>query len=198
MADTLVIDPAHSALLSMDYQPAILGAYPGDSDALIERAGAVQRAARAAGMLVVHVVVGFRPGYPEVSPRNSAFSTIKQSGRFTAEDAGASEPVIPPREGDVVVTKHRVGAFMGTDLDMILRAHEVETLVMFGVSTSGVVLSTLRYAADADYRCVVVRDGCADRDAEVNSCLLDKVFPRQATVVEADDVIATLVASARR
>jgi nicotinamidase-related amidase len=196
MADALVIDPEHAALLSMDYQSAILGAYPGDSEALIERAGAVQRAARAAGMLVVHVVVGFRPGYPEVSARNVAFSTIKQGGRFTSADAGANEPVIPPKDGDIVVTKHRVGAFMGTDLDMILRAQEVETLVMFGVSTSGVVLSTLRHAADADYRCIVVRDCCADRDPDVNACLLDKVFPRQANVVESEDVIAAIGAGA--
>lgn len=196
MADALVIDPEHAALLSMDYQPAILGAYPSDSEALIERAGAVQRAARAAGMLVVHVVVGFRPGYPEVSARNAAFTTIKQGGRFTSTDAGASEPVIPPKDGDVVVTKHRVGAFTGTDLDMILRAQDVETLVMFGVSTSGVVLSTLRHAADADYRCVVVRDCCADRDPDVNACLLDKVFPRQANVVESEDLIAAIGAGA--
>jgi nicotinamidase-related amidase len=104
--------------------------------------------------------------------------------------------VIPPKDGDVVITKHRVGAFMGTDLEMILRAQDVQTLVMFGVSTSGVVLSTLRYAADADYRCIVVRDCCADRDPDVDTCLLEKVFPRQANVVESEDVIAAIGAGA--
>ena len=198
MPDVLTIDPARSALLSMDYEPAILASYASESEALLERAGAVLRAARASGMLVIHVVVGFRPGYPEISARNSAFSSIKQSGRFTTEDPEASEPSIKPEPGDVVVTKHRVGAFTGTDLDMILRANDIETLVMFGVSTSGVVLSTLRHAADADYRCVVVRDCCADRDADVHACLLDKVFPRQATVVGSGEVAAALQASAPR
>jgi nicotinamidase-related amidase len=192
MPDALTIEPARSALLSMDYQPGILGAYPGDNSAMIERAGAVQRAARAAGMLVIHVVVGFRAGYPEISPRNSAFSTIKQSGRFTPADSGATEPAIKPEAGDVIVVKHRVSAFMGTDLEMILRANDIEMLVMFGVSTSGVVLSTLRHAADADYRCVVVRDCCTDRDLEVHACLFDKVFPRQATVVGSAEVLAAL------
>ena len=50
-----------------------------------------------------------------------------------------------------MVTKHRVGAFTGTDLDMILKAHRMETLILAGIATSGVVLSTVRHAADADY-----------------------------------------------
>ena len=196
MTDVLTIDPARAALLSMDYQPAILASYASESAALLERAGALQRAARAAGMLVIHVVVGFRAGYPEISARNIAFSSIKQSGRFATDDPEASEPSIKPERGDVVVTKHRIGAFTGTDLDMILRANDIETLVMFGVSTSGVVLSTLRHAADADYRCVVVRDCCADRDADVHACLLDRVFPRQASVVASGDVTGALQVSA--
>ena len=198
MPDAIRIDPARSALLSMDYQPGILTAYGADASTLIERAGAVQRAARSAGSRVIHVIVGFRPGYPEVSPRNVAFSLIKQSGRFSPADSEPVEPVIEPEAGDVVVVKHRVGAFMGTDLDMILRANEFETLVMFGISTSGVVLSTLRHAADADYRCIVVRDCCADRDAEVHACLLDRVFPRQASVITAEEVRAIFEAAVSR
>jgi nicotinamidase-related amidase len=99
---------------------------------------------------------------------------------------------VAPRPGDVVVTKHRVSAFAGTDLDMILRANGVETLVLAGIATSGVVLSTIRYAADADYRLVVVADCCADRDPEVHRVLVEKVFQRQARVVKAAEVIAAL------
>ncbi|HEY3858038.1 MAG TPA: isochorismatase family protein, partial [Gammaproteobacteria bacterium] len=93
---------------------------------------------------------------------------------------------------EAVVTKHRVGAFFGTDLDMLLRAKDVDTLVLAGISTSGVVLSTLRHAADADYRLVVLGDCCSDPDAEVHACLLDKVFPRQATVTDSKDFLAVL------
>jgi nicotinamidase-related amidase len=75
---------------------------------------------------------------------------------------------------------------------MILGAREVDALVLLGIATSGVVLSTLRHAADADYRIVVVQDCCADRDPEVHRCLMEKVFPRQATVVSAADVLAAL------
>jgi len=92
----------------------------------------------------------------------------------------------------VVITKHRVGAFLGTDLDIVLRANGIRTLVLTGIATSGVVLSTLRYAADADYRIVVVEDCCADRDAEVHRVLMEKVFPRQATIIRAEEAIAAV------
>jgi nicotinamidase-related amidase len=72
---------------------------------------------------------------------------------------------------------------------MILRAKDIETLILFGISTSGVVLSTLRHAADADYRLIVIKDCCADQDAEVHACLIDKVFPRQATIVSAAEFL---------
>jgi len=90
------------------------------------------------------------------------------------------------------VVKHRVNAFFGTDLDMILRAQGRDTLILVGHATSGVILSTIRYAADADYRLVVVEDGCADRDPEVHTILMEKVFPRQATVASTLDVVTAL------
>jgi nicotinamidase-related amidase len=98
--------------------------------------------------------------------------------------------------GEIVVIKHRVGAFFATDLDMILRANEIDTLVLCGIATSGVVLSTLRHAADADYRIVVLRDCCSDADPEVHACPLNKVFPRQATVVASGSFLAALQPSA--
>ncbi len=75
---------------------------------------------------------------------------------------------------------------------MILRANDIETIVMFGIATSGVVLSTLRHAADADYRLIVLKDCCSDRDAEVHRVLTEKVFPRQATVITAAEFLAAL------
>ncbi len=84
---------------------------------------------------------------------------------------------------------------MAPKLDMILRANGIETLILSGIATSGVVLSTVRHAADADYKVVVVEDCCADRDAEVHRVLTEKVFPRQATIVKAEAVVAALAES---
>ena len=65
----------------------------------------------------------------------------------------------------------------------MLNGGGVDTLVLTGIATSGVVLSTLRYAADLDYRLVVLADACADADDEVHRVLTTKAFPRQADVL---------------
>lgn len=194
MAD-LQLDPRTSALLVMDFQATIVDNFAADKDALLARTAELVAAARRAATRVVYVVVGFRAGYPEVSPRNLAFSAIRQTGRFAAGDAGAAiHAAVAPRPDDVIVTKHRVSAFAATDLELVLRAHAIDTLVLAGIATSGVVLSTVRHAADADYRLVVVDDCCADRDPEVHRVLVDKVFPRQATIAHAAGVVAALAA----
>jgi nicotinamidase-related amidase len=189
----LTLDPKTSALLVMDFQTAVVEMVAIDKDALLARTAKLIEATRKAGMRVIYVVVGFRSGYPEVSPRNQSFAPIRESGRFAAGSAG-TEPhsAVGPKPGDVVVTKHRVSAFAGTDLDMILRANGIETLVLAGIATSGVVLSTVRHAADADYRMVVVEDCCADRDPEVHRVLAEKVFARQATVERAEEIVRAL------
>jgi nicotinamidase-related amidase len=193
MTDNLSVDSKTSALLVMDFQAAIVEGFAADNDALLTRTASLMDVARKAGMKVIYVVVGFRPGYPEVSPRNQSFGAIRQTGRFLEGAAGTEvHAAVAPKPGEVVVTKHRVSAFAGTDLDMILRANGIETLVLAGIATSGVVLSTIRQAADADYKLVVVADCCADRDAEVHRVLTEKVFPRQATVTTADMVARAL------
>lgn len=186
--DKLSINPQTSALLVMDFQTLIVDGFATDSKGLLARTAGLIEAARAAGVMVIYVVVGFRPGYPEISPQNKLFSGVKESGRFSAGSQGTEiHPAVAPKAGEVVVTKHRVGAFTGTDLDMILKAHRVETLILAGIATSGVVLSTVRHAADADYSLVVVGDCCSDRDEEVHRVLIDKVLSKQASVATASE-----------
>jgi len=193
MAASLTLDPSHSALLIMDYQNDILGRLGAAAQGLLDRATTVLTSARAAGAPIVYVVVQFRPGYPEVSPRSPSFAAIKDSGRLQEGTPGAAiHAQVAPRAEDIVVTKRRVGAFSTTDLQTVLRARDLTTLILLGVSTSGVVLSTVRWAADADYDLVVVEDGCLDGDDEVHRVLTQKVFPRQAQVVSAAEVCAAL------
>lgn len=101
-------------------------------------------------------------------------------------------PAVAPAEGEVVVGKHRVNALYGTGLDVALRANDIHDLVILGYATSGVVLSTVRYASDLDYNLYVVEDCCSDSDAEVHEFLTGRIFPRQAEVVQSADVIAAL------
>lgn len=182
------LDSGHSALLVMDFQVPIVERFATGQDALLKATAAAIAAARRSSMLVIYVVVGFRPGLPEISPRNKSFSRLKASGGIATD----IHPRLAPEAEDVIVTKHRVGAFAGTDLDMILRAHEIDTLIMCGIATSGVVLSTLRHASDSDYQIVVVRDCCSDQDGEVHACLMDKVFPRQADVIDSATFVRSM------
>jgi nicotinamidase-related amidase len=187
------LDRSRSAVLVMDYQASILGMLGDAAAPVVEHAAAVVSAARAASIPVMYVVIGFRPGYPEVNPQNPSFAPVVQSGRFVTETPGSDvHAALKPLATDVVIVKHRVSAFAGTDLDMVLRAKSIDTLVLLGISTSGVVLSSVRHAADADYRLLVVEDGCADRDDEVHRVLLEKVLARQATVLSSTEVIEAM------
>ena len=180
-----------TALLIMDVQQSTVQRLGGE-DYLSLLAGAAD-AARAAGIRVMYVVIGFRPGYPEISPRNKTFAALAGSGRLTGDDpAMAIPPALAPRPGEPVVTKRRVSAFAGSDLDVLLRAGGVDGLVLAGIATSGVVLSTVRQAADLDYRLTVLADGCLDADPEVHRVLTEKVFPRQAEVTSVAGWIASL------
>jgi len=185
------IDPKKTALLLMDMQDDILGRVPETGAAVVSRAQTVLAAARKAQMQVMHVVVGFRPGYPEISPKNASFGVVRATGRFVITTPGADiVSALRPEADEPIVVKRRVSAFAGSDLEVLLRAKGIDTLVLAGIATSGVVLSTLRQAADADYGLVVVKDCCADGDEEVHRVLTEKIFPRQAQVVTATEAIA--------
>jgi nicotinamidase-related amidase len=181
-----------TALLIMDVQRGIVDRFAGD-EGYLSRVASAATAARDAGIRVIYVAVSFRPGYPEVSERNKGFAAIAGTGRFTEGDPGSAFPAaVAPEPGDVVVSKRRVSAFAGSDLDVVLRAGAVSHLVLAGIATSGVVLSTLRQAADLDYRLTVLADGCLDADPEVHQVLLGKVFPRQADVTTVAEWTASL------
>ena len=193
MTGEISLDPKSSALLVMDFQTLIVENFADGGQALLVRTARLIEAVRKAEMRVIYIIVGFREGHPEVNLRNLSFGPIRRSGMFAAGSAGTEiHSAVLPRPDDAVVTKHRVGAFFGTDLDMILRSNDIETLVLTGIATSGVVLSTLRHAADADYRIIVVADCCADRDPDVHGVLTEKVFPRQARVLSCEEMLAAL------
>jgi len=189
------LDPARTAVLGMDFQRAIVHIYVKEQEAFLESVAGVLAGARSAGMLVIHVRVGFRPGLPEVSSRTPLFAAVKgseQHQKLFVGPTGEIHPALAPQDKDIVVVKHRVSAFTGTDLELVLRANDIDTLVLMGIATSGVVLSTALHATDADYRVIVVKDCCADLDPEVHACLVEKVFPRQATVLTAAEVLEAI------
>jgi nicotinamidase-related amidase len=185
------IDPSSTALLVMDYQPAIVGRIS-DAEALLGRAARAIDLARGAGLHIGHVRVAFEPA--DVARVPAANAMFTQAAAAMPADAPPTQfhERVAPRTGDIVVRKTRVGAFSTTDLDAQLRARKVTTLVLAGVSTSGVVLSTVCDGADRDYRLIVLSDGCADPDEEVHRVLLTKVLARRADVITIDELAKRL------
>jgi nicotinamidase-related amidase len=181
----------------MDVQRAIVDRYP--DPAYLPRLREATGAARATGVPVIYVVIGFRPGYPEISTRNKTFGAIARSSRMAESDQATQiHPDVAPAPGDIVVTKRRVSAFASSDLDVVLRAGDIDHLVLTGIATSGVVLSTLRQAADLDFALTVLADGCLDSDPEVHRVLTEKVFPRQADITTVADWVAACRETATR
>jgi nicotinamidase-related amidase len=172
----------------MDYQPGILER-AGDAGELLARMLAAIDLARAAGVTIGYVRVGLTDAERAAVPdRNKTFSALPTVGSPMHADAPetAVHPAVAPADGDIVVRKRRVGPFTTTDLNEQLAARGINTLVLAGISTSGVVLSTIRHAADADYRIYVLADATFDPDPEVHHVLMTKVFPRQAWIVTTD------------
>jgi nicotinamidase-related amidase len=194
---TLKLVPKTTAVFFMDFQNGIVARFKEHgSEAVLDRAAEVQVAARKAGAFVGFVQVAFRPGHPECNAQHPLFGPVVQNNMMVlgTPDVAMHEKVAP-KGNEPIVTKHRVGPFLGTDLEQILRSQGIKTLVFLGISTSGVILSGVRYASDADFSIVVAEDGCGDNDDEVHRVLMTKVFARQGQVVKCSDIIAALSAS---
>ncbi|WBP88913.1 cysteine hydrolase family protein [Kitasatospora cathayae] len=188
MSTTPALAPAHTALLVLDCQPAILAALSEDGarEALLGRIERAVAYVRAAGGTVAHVRVGFTEAdWDAVPAANKAFAPLARHRAMHHEDpATAVHEHLAPRAGDIVVRKTRFGAISTTDLDRQLRERGITTLVVAGLSTGGAVLSTVLDAADRDYLLYVLSDGVADPDREVHDVLLSRVLPTRAHFVD--------------
>ncbi|MDP4239690.1 MAG: isochorismatase family cysteine hydrolase [Bacteroidota bacterium] len=178
----------NKALLVMDVQGGIINRLE-NSFHLINSINKAIQTARRNKMPVIFVVVGFRKGHPEASPDNKSFSMLKSGlmNSLDTEEAVQIHASVDLQPADIVITKKRTSAFTGSDMEVVLRSIGIKHLVLTGISTSGVVLSTLREAADKDYVLTVLSDCCADRDDEVHRVLITKIFPRQAEVITAEE-----------
>ena len=177
----------NTALLVMDMQAAIIHDLADYNQITAKVADAIAFA-RSGNIPVIFVTVGFRPGMPEVSMNNKLFSASKErAAKASMEEGMKIDNTVAPAAGEIIITKRRVSAFTGSDLEVVLRAQGIQHIILTGVATSGVVLSTLHEAADKDYRITVLSDCCTDRDPEVHRVLTGKVFLRQAAVITLEE-----------
>lgn len=97
---------------------------------------------------------------------------------------------VTPRPDEVIVTKHRYGAFEGSDLDLILRSRRIRTVIMTGVATNVCVETTARQAFLRDYYVVFTSDCTAtysQADHEGTLRNMDNFFGQ---VASAEEIVA--------
>ena len=161
---TFSIDPARTALLIVDLQRCFVDDSPvaaPDGPAVVRRLNELAVVCRERGVPVIHTRHVVRPDHSnagllaEVVPA-VAYGVI-DDGSPTAE----LHPDLLVTPGDVVVAKPRYGAFHGTDLETILRAAGIDTLIIGGIATNMCVETTAREAAVREFRVLFLRDGTA-------------------------------------
>ncbi|KAJ5708800.1 Isochorismatase family protein [Penicillium malachiteum] len=179
-----------TTLLILDIQNGVIDQLE-NTDSYLSGLAEALSTARNNSIKVIHVITAFRHGYPENHPNNSSVPAVAARGQYKEGDFSVQvHSKVAPTPEEPIITKRRVSAFFGTELDMILRCSNTDHLVVAGLITSGAVLSTVRQAMDLDYRITVLRDLCMDRDEEVHRVLMDKVFQRKTTVISAQEWIS--------
>jgi gluconolactonase len=196
------LDRARTALLLLDFQNYGLhpegywakqgdpgwpsGAYPA-----VENTARVLDAARAAGILIVHVGAAWRPGSPEMNMNIPVFARGPDRSIEGTWGAEFYEPVSPIR-GEIVLYKRSVSAFIGTELDRLFRVRDVNTLVLMGVATNFAVEASAREAVDRGYRVIVLADCCASHPQDMHEFSIERILPVLCKVSSADEFIALL------
>ena len=172
MAKITTLDKGKTAVLIMDYQNRMLNELSEEARTVIlKKANDILAKARSKSIPVIYIEGRGGPRTPEME----------------------IHPGVAPKEGEVVLTKQRVGPFTTTNLNEILKKLGVDTLILFGIATQGCILTTVRCAWDMDYKLAVVSDCCANPPSEeVNRILMEKIFPDQALVITAKETLAML------
>lgn len=145
--------------------------------------------ARAAGVPIGFVRVGFSPDYRECPPNSPIFSGARKNGIFQLGSWGTEvHPDLGQQPGDFDIVKHRVSPFYATPLEAILRARGIRRIFCSGISTNAVVQATVREGHDRDYAITVIEDGCCGLSAEEHALAIQslKRFCTLTTSVEVD------------
>jgi nicotinamidase-related amidase len=172
-----------AALIVIDLQKGITG-FVSSSAEIVAKSAELARAFRAKGLPVVLVnVAGRAPGRTEAGlPKGLTF----------APDWADLVPELGQQESDLLVTKHRVGAFLETNLDEQLRELGVTQVFVTGIATGSGVESTARSAYDLGYNVVFVVDAMADRDAEIHQHCVTNAFPKLGETETTEGVLEAI------
>ena len=204
METNLQINIHESALLILHYQNCLLNpkgklAAAGmpaqmQKHKCIEHTSAALKTSRDAGMTVIYVKVGFRPGFPEiVEGACPLLDSVKESGAFIRGtwDAEVIDE-LKPQSSEIIIFNYDTSAFSHTELDIILRAGEIKQLFLAGQTTNYIVDSSTRYGVELGYKITILEDCCADYTDEMHDMAMTQILPKLATISKSTDFVAAL------
>lgn len=201
------VAPAHTAVLVVDIQNDFcapdgyigqkFGCDEAANEALAARNVALTESARAAGALIVWIQAIYDPVYLS-APMLMKGGASNNEGRCIDGSWGAEFYKVAPKDGDLVIRKHRYSAFSGTALDNLLRRNGIRTTVITGVSTNICVESTLREAFNLGYYVVIPRDCVAGNNPALHDATLQNVEFLIGDVTNADDLMTLWPGPARK
>lgn len=199
---TARIVPAHCALLVIDMQkdfctPGFKAEAAGRDLSMAQSAiphiARLLTGARAAGTTVVHVGFATEPDHGSDSGpwlaqrRRATFSADNLC--ITGTEGADFVDALAPRTGELVVRKRRYSAFTGTDLDLLLRARSIRTIICCGVSTNACVETTTRAGFELDYYVAVPPDACGSWDRDLHEGTLRNINHRFGLTPSIDEIL---------
>lgn len=188
------IDRRRTAALLLDVQNDLIPATAGiRENRTLEHIASVLRAARRAGLAVIHVTASVRRDFRDIPSNSPLWLGLRKKRQLIAGTRGAAiHPSVKPLATELIVNKTCVDPFLGTNLEQVLHNADVNTLILMGLWTNYVVEATARHAADIGYRTYVVREACASNDLENHAFAIERILPTICYVVGVKEVLAAL------
>jgi nicotinamidase-related amidase len=184
--------PDSTGFLFLDYEVDIVAMVPNSTAKtyFLNQSCRWLEAVRTSGRNSTQIIsarVGFRPGYPDVSCRNKFLSPVKNADILIDGTPGTNfYPGFEPKSNEIQFHRSRVSAAYNSELLTLLDSQCIKTVVLTGLFTSIVILSTTRQLADMDFTIYIVQDAVIDPDPTVNEFLFDKILPVQANILTFD------------
>jgi nicotinamidase-related amidase len=199
------IDVKKTALLSMDFQNDIIHpdaplaqaagfARMVQETGILPRSARVLDAARKAGMKVIHVVVEFGPNAAPMPKRGAFFRMLGAGGPTLVPGTWGAQihEAVAPKPGDEVVKKSMISAFVGSNLEDVLRQNGITDIALIGVATTFVVEGTVWSAVDKGINCIVIEDCVCAGSKEAHDAAMQTSLMYLADQCTADEFIAAI------
>jgi nicotinamidase-related amidase len=185
------VSPERTALVNVDLQNFFVDTTKNGA-ALVQRIDELAAACREAGILVIHTAHGLRPGGSNIGILGEIVPDIKDGLLNRGAETAELHPELRVDPIDVVLEKPRFGAFYGTALELILRSHGIDTIIISGIATDVCCDTTAREANARDFRVLFLSDGTATNDPDperAQAATLEMIGSLLGQVLTMDEVL---------